>query len=265
MVIATWNVNSIRVRLDRVLNWLAARQPDVVCLQETKVEDKDFPFMAFKIAGYNAVHCGQKTYNGVAILSKQPLTDVQCGIGDGHEDAQARLIAATVQGVRVISVYVPNGEALDSPKFAYKLQWLSRLRAFLDQRYEATQPIAMCGDYNIAPEARDVYDPPGWENSTLFHQQVRTALGELEKFGLTDAYRICHQEEGRYSWWDYRMLGFPKNKGLRIDHLLVSEPLARRCVASEIDREARKGEQPSDHAPVLATFEWDALPQRGEE
>lgn len=261
MKLATWNVNSIRARLDRVLAWVAAAQPDVLCLQETKVEDSAFPFAAFEQAGYHVVHHGQKTYNGVALCSKTPLTDVRCGLGDDEDDPQARLIAATVETtpgsapVRVLSAYVPNGSEPGSPKFVYKLRWLARLRRHLDVHYAPSTPLALCGDYNVAPEPRDVYDPAGWEATTLYCPEVREALAEVARFGLTDVYRLHDPEPGRYSWWDYRMLAFPKNLGLRIDHIYATAPLAQRSRHALIDREARKGKQPSDHAPVVAVFE----------
>jgi exodeoxyribonuclease-3 len=254
MRLATWNVNSIRARIDRVTAWLAAKQPDVVCMQELKVEEKDFPADAFRALGYQSVHACQKTYNGVAILSKTPITDVKSGLGDGVEDPQQRLIAGTVQGIRVLSVYVPNGEAPGTDKFAYKLSWMRRLRDYLETRCDRAEPLVVCGDFNVAPEARDVHDPAAWENSTLFHADARAALEHVRQWGLTDVFRLHHAEPGFYSWWDYRMLGFPKNRGLRIDHVFVTEPLAHRCTDSSIDRDARKGKQPSDHAPVLVTF-----------
>lgn len=257
LTIATWNINSIRARLDRFTAWLGERKPDVVCLQETKVEDKDFPFLTFEMAGYKAVHHGQKTYNGVAILSRTPLHDVSAGFADGEADEQCRVIAATVKGIRVISAYFPNGESLESPKYAYKLRWMERMRAYLDRHYDASRPLALCGDYNVAPEPRDVHAPDLWARSTLYHEQVREGLRRIAAFGLQDAYRLNVQDEGKFSWWDYRMLAFPKNHGLRIDHIFVTAPLAARCTAAVIDREARKGKLPSDHAPVIATFDWE--------
>jgi exodeoxyribonuclease-3 len=255
MKLATWNVNSIRARLDRVLAWAAAEQPDVLCLQETKVEDHAFPSEPFVAAGYHVSHAGQRTYNGVAILSKSEPHDVLRGLDDGEDDPQARLVAATVDGVRVISAYVPNGEAPESPKFAYKLRWLGRLRRYLDQRASPTQPLVLCGDFNVAPEERDVHDPEAWRTSTLFHDDARAALVGVTGFGLIDAYRLHDPAPGRYSWWDYRMLSFPKDRGLRIDHVFATRPLAERCRSAAIDREARKGKQPSDHAPVIVHFD----------
>jgi exodeoxyribonuclease-3 len=252
MLLVTWNVNSIRARIDRVTAWLAAKQPDVVCMQELKVEEKDFPRDAFAALGYEAQVACQKTYNGVAILSKRPLSELHSGLGD--DDPQQRLIAATLDGVRLICAYMPNGQSVGSEKWAYKLEWLARMRRFLDENHDPAQPLVLCGDFNVAPESRDVHDPAEWESSTLFHPDARAALERIRAWGFVDAFRLHHQEPGIYSWWDYRMLGFPKNRGLRIDHVFVTAPLASRCTDVWIDREARKGKQPSDHAPVLATF-----------
>jgi exodeoxyribonuclease-3 len=252
--IATWNVNSIRARLEQLLAYLAARQPDALCLQETKCTDDLFPYRELEAAGYFACHHGQKTYNGVAILARRPPENAEHGLQDGVEDPQSRVIAATVDDVRVISVYAPNGQSVGAPAYAYKLEWYRRLRRYLDQRYAATDRVVVCGDYNVAPDERDVHDPKAWENSVLFTPAERAALREVCGFGLTDTFRIHHQEAGRYSWWDYRNLSFPRNAGLRIDHVLASRPLAERCTAADIDRDFRKGKQPSDHAPVWADF-----------
>lgn len=254
MKIAAWNVNSIRARQQRVLDWLTAFQPDVLCLQELKCTDADFPLEAVRQAGYHAVTHGQKTYNGVAILSKREPTDVQRGMGDGAEEPQARVIAATVDGVRVVSVYAPNGQEPHSPAWHGKLEWYARLRRALDAQYHKDLPLVLCGDWNVAPEPIDVWDPQAWEGQTLFTLEERAALRHLCDFGLTDTFRALHPGEQKFSWWDYRMLAFPKNRGVRIDHVLATEPLARACVAADVDREARKGAQPSDHAPVWAEF-----------
>ncbi len=254
MKLATWNVNSIRARLDRVVAWLDDRKPDVVCLQELKVEEKQFPADALRAAGYEFVHVCQKTYNGVAIASRTPISDVVYGLDDGVDDPQARLVAGTVQGVRILSAYVPNGQAVGSDKYEYKLLWLARLRSYLEKRCDPQQPLALCGDFNVAPEARDVYAPLAWENEPLFHVDARAALERVRAWGFVDLFRQHHQEAGVYSWWDYRQLAFPHNHGLRIDHVFATEPLARRCESSWIDREARKGKLPSDHAPVFAQF-----------
>ncbi len=255
MRIASWNVNSIRARLDRLVGYLAARQPDVLCLQETKCRDAQFPYAALAAAGYRAVHHGQKTYNGVAILARQPIEDPQSGMQDGVADPQSRVIAATVTGVRVISVYVPNGQRVGADAYVYKLEWYGRLRRYLDSRHVPAERLVLTGDFNVAPEERDVDDPAGWEGSVLVSEPERRALRELCGFGLVDTFRQHHQEAGRYSWWDYRNLAFPRNAGLRIDHVFATRPLAARCTAADIDREARKGKQPSDHAPVWAEFD----------
>jgi exodeoxyribonuclease-3 len=255
MLIASWNVNSIRARIERVTAWLQARKPDVVCMQELKVEEKELPVEAFTQLGYRSVQACQKTYNGVAILAKAPLDYVACGLDDGVDDPQQRLIAATVNGVRVICVYAPNGQGVGSDKWSYKLAWMERLRAYLAKRCDRNAPLVLCGDFNVAPEPRDVHDPAEWESSTLFHPEARAALERVRSWGLYDSFRLHHQDPGFYSWWDYRMLGFPKNRGLRIDHLFVTEPLVPRCKDAWIDREARKGKQPSDHAPVLAVID----------
>ncbi len=251
MKLATWNVNSIRARLTRLLRWLTTHQPDVLCLQELKVTEDQFPFEALESAGYQAAVFGQKTYNGVAILSRTPLQEIERGFGGGDDDPAARLISARVAGVRVISAYVPNGQLLGSEKWAYKLEWLRKLRAYLDRTARPQDKLILCGDLNIAPEARDVAQPAAWEGSVLYCPEARAALGEVRAFGLVDAFRLHHSESGLYSWWDYRMLAFPKNDGLRIDHVWVTEPLAPLCTASFIDRNERKGQQPSDHAPVV--------------
>lgn len=255
MKLATWNVNSIRARLERVLAWTETNAPDVLCLQEIKVEDDVFPAGAFEDLGYHAVVHGQRTYNGVAILSKTPPEDPWRGLDDGVDDPQARLVGARVDGVRVLCAYVPNGEYVGSVKWTYKLAWLERLGRFLEARCDPAAPLVLCGDLNIAPEPRDVKNPEKWEKTVLFHPEARAALETLSGFGLADALRLHHEEDGIYSWWDYRMLGFPKNDGLRIDHVLVTEPMAARCTDCFVDREARKGPKPSDHAPVVALFD----------
>jgi len=252
--LATWNVNSIRAREERLLAWLGAHQPDVLCLQELKVAEEAFPYDALRSAGYHAAVHGQKTYNGVAILSRVPAEDVTRGFGDDADDAQSRLISAQISGVRVLSAYFPNGSEVGSDKWLYKLDWMKRLRRYLDG-CDRNQSLALCGDFNVAPEARDVHDPRAWEASVLFHPEARAALESIRAWGLVDTFRMHHPEPDRFSWWDYRMLAFPKNKGLRIDHVFASEGFARRCTAAAIDREQRKGKKPSDHAPVLAEFQ----------
>ncbi len=254
MKIATWNVNSIRARLTRVIPWLTEHAPDVVCLQETKVEDGLFPMDELTALGYQATIHGQKTYNGVAILSRSPLTDVTRGFGDGAPDEQARFIVGKVDGVRVASAYIPNGQSVGSDKFAYKLDWLRRCRAWLDGHADPAEPLALCGDFNVAPDDRDVYDPVAWKDQVLCHPDERQGLRALQDWGLEDLFRRHHALAGFYSWWDYRQLGFPKNRGLRIDHILCTGALAARSQDVVIDRNARKGKDASDHAPVIATF-----------
>ena len=251
MKLATWNVNSLKVRLPQVLEWLASRQPDIVCLQETKLEDKAFPRAELESAGYLAAFAGQKTYNGVAILSRLPLGEVSVGI-PGLADEQQRLIAATVAGVRVVCGYFPNGQSVGSDKYAYKLRWIEALTAWLSAEIERHPRLALLGDYNIAPEARDVHDPKAWEGQVLFSEPERAAFRALLDLGLKDAFRLFEQPEKVYSWWDYRMLAFRRNMGLRIDHILLSSDMAGECTACTVDKEARKAERPSDHAPVIA-------------
>ncbi len=255
MKIATWNVNSIRSRLERLLNWLKKMQPDVVCLQEIKVMDEAFPYEPLREAGYYAAVFGQKTYNGVAILARDEPTNVDHGLGDDVEDPQARLSAADVTGVRVISAYIPNGQAVGSDKYEYKLAWMGRLRRYLEDRHDPTEPLVLCGDFNVACDDLDVANPEKWAGSVLCHHTVRDAFEQVRQWGLTDVIRQQHPDGRMYSWWDYRMLAFPKNDGLRIDHILATEPLARCCTSAEIDRDERKGQKPSDHAPVIAAFE----------
>jgi exodeoxyribonuclease III len=254
MKLATWNVNSIRARHDRVIAWTTQHQPDVLCLQETKVADADFPIGDFAALGYEAAICGQRTYNGVAILSRTPLADVERGFGDGVEDGQCRFITATTAGVRVMSAYFPNGETLTSPKFAYKLEWMRRLATWLKVRLDPAAPAALCGDFNVAPAPIDVHDPALWASSVLFAPAAREALDGVRDAGLVDLVRRLNPDRPLYSWWDYRQLSFPKGRGLRIDHVFVTPSLDARAVAAGVDRDARKGTQPSDHAPVWAEF-----------
>lgn len=254
MQIVTWNVNSIRARKARAIAWLAAQRPDVVCLQETKVTDDAFPRAEFEALGYHVTVSGQRTYNGVAILSRAAPLDAVRQFDDGEEEGEARFLTASVEGIRVLCVYVPNGQVVGSDKFAYKLTWLSRLRRYLDRHCDPAGLLAVCGDLNVAPEPRDVHDPAAWEDTVLFHPRVRTALQELCAWGVVDAFRLHHSEGGLYSWWDYRQLAFPRNQGLRIDHILVTQPLAACCTGARIDRETRKGQGASDHAPVVASF-----------
>lgn len=253
--IATWNVNSIRARKDRVLSWLNENGPDVLCVQETKVTDDIFPHDDLASVGYQAVVHGQKTYNGVALLTREPATDVVRGFSDEGDDEQARFIGATVAGVRVFSAYIPNGSSVGSDKYHYKLEWLRRLRGYLDANESPDTPLLLSGDWNVAPEDRDVHDPLLWEGDLLCTDAERDALQSIVDWGFVDTFRMHCQEPGKFSWWDYRMLGFPKNKGLRIDHIYATESLSSVCTESEIDREERKGKGASDHAPVIALFD----------
>ena len=254
MKIATWNVNSIRVRLPQVLEWLKKESPDVLCLQETKVTDEDFPVEDFRNAGYHAVFAGQKTYNGVATLSRVPADTVVASL-PGVDDTHKRLLASTIAGVRVVNVYIPNGEAVGADKYAYKLSWLDALEKFLAGELQVYPRLAVLGDYNIAPEEIDVHDPKLWEGRVLFSDKERAAFRRFVQLGLVDVFRKFEQPEKSFSWWDYRMNGFKRNLGLRIDHILCSTALLADCVACQIDKEPRRHERPSDHAPVMARFE----------
>ncbi len=251
MRVITWNVNSIRARHDRLLALLERHAPDVVCLQEIKVEQAQFPFEALRAVGYEAAIHGQRTYNGVAILAREPIEDVRVGMGDAADDPQARLVSGTVRGVRFLSAYFPNGSTPESDKYRYKLEWMGRLREKLDRDESAARPLVLAGDFNVAPEDRDAKNPAAWRDSVLCRDEVRAALRAVRAFGLFDSLRVVSDDPDVFSWWDYRMLGFPKNDGLRIDHLDVTAPLRHRVRAVWVDREERKGAQPSDHAPVV--------------
>jgi exodeoxyribonuclease-3 len=253
MKIASWNVNSLKVRLPHLLDWLGEQQPDVLCLQELKLEDQNFPRAEIEAAGYQVAFSGQKTYNGVALLARQPIADVVCG-NPLFADEQKRLIAGTVDGVRVICAYMPNGQEVGCDKYDYKLRWFDALARWLEIELKAHGQLALCGDYNIAPDDRDVHDPQRWQDGILVSAPERAAFRRLLELGLSDSFRLFEQPEKTFSWWDYRMLGFQKNQGLRIDHILLSAALASRCKAAGIDRAPRKRERPSDHAPVWATL-----------
>lgn len=253
MKIVAWNVNSLKVRLPQLLDFLATRQPDVVCLQETKLEDHNFPKADIEAAGYQVSFSGQKTYNGVAILSKAPLSDIQTGIPD-FADEQKRVLAATINGVRVVCVYIPNGQSVDSDKYQYKLKWLAALTGWLKEELAQHPKLALLGDYNIAPDDRDVHDPVAWKDQVLCTEAERDAFGKILSLGLKDSFRLFEQPEKTYSWWDYRMMGFRRNMGMRIDHILLTQTLAENCTASVVERDMRKLERPSDHAPVMATI-----------
>ena len=254
MKLATWNVNSLKVRLPQVLQWLADNPIEVLCLQETKMTDDKFPVAAIEAAGDQGEFTGQKTYNGVAILSKHPMTDVVKNI-PSFEDEQQRIIAATIEGVRVICAYIPNGQAVDSDKYQYKLRWLNGLHDWLAGECAKHPNLVLLGDYNIAPEDRDVHDPVAWQGQVLVSELERAAFQRLLDLGLKDSFRLFEQPEKLFSWWDYRQMAFRRNMGLRIDHILVSNPLAARCSACVIDKVPRKWEQPSDHTPVIVTID----------
>ena len=250
MKIASWNVNSLTVRLPHLQEWLRAAAPDVVALQETKLEDDKFPDTVLAEQGYRSVFSGQKTYNGVAILSREAATEVQCDI-PGFQDPQKRVIAATVGGVRIINLYVVNGQAVGTEKYDYKLRWIDALHGWLADELRAHRQLVVLGDFNIAPDDRDVHDPVVWnDDSILTSTAERAALRRLQSLGLHDGYRLLHADGGQFSWWDYRAAGFRRNLGLRIDLLLVSEGLRGRVVAAGIDREPRSWDRPSDHTPV---------------
>ena len=248
--IATWNVNSLRVRLPHLLEWLALNAPDAMCLQETKCDDATFPAAELLEAGYCSLHHGQRTYNGVALLTRTATAERCRGI-PGFADEQSRVIAGDVGGVRVVSVYVPNGQRVGSDKYDYKLRWLEALAAWLAAELAAHPRLAVLGDFNIAPEDRDVHDPAAWAGQVLFSEPEKAALRRLFDLGFVDAFRLFEQPERSYTWWDYRMMAFRRKMGLRIDHVLLSPALAPGCTACTIDLAPRRLERPSDHAPVV--------------
>ena len=251
MKFATWNVNSLKVRLPHVLDWLQRQRPDALCLQELKLEDAKFPKAEIEAAGYSAAFLGQKTYNGVAILSRQPAGNIAYGIA-GFDDEQRRVISANVGGVQLICAYVPNGQSLDSDKYQYKLRWLDAFERWLMQELKTHAHVAVLGDFNIAPEDRDVHDPKAWEGQVLVSEPERAAWKRIVALGFADGFRLFQQPEKSYTWWDYRMNGFKRNLGMRIDHILLSPGLAAKCSACLVDIEPRRLERPSDHAPVFA-------------
>ena len=251
MKLATWNVNSLKVRLTQVLEWAGRHRPDVLCLQETKLQNEQFPAIEVRAAGYEPIANGQKTYNGVAILARTAAADTLTAI-PGFVDEQKRVLAASLNGVRVICAYVPNGESVASDKYQYKLAWLAAFRRWLGDELSRHPRLAVVGDFNVAPEDRDVYDPKAWEGQVLFSMPERNAFKSLLAAGLKDAFRLFEQPERSFTWWDYRMNAFRRKMGLRIDHILLSEELAKACTACAIDVEPRRNERPSDHAPVFA-------------
>jgi exodeoxyribonuclease III len=255
--VATWNVNSLKVRLPHLTDWLAQHPREIVCLQETKLTDDNFPADALRAAGYESVFAGQKTYNGVAVLINRSMPALPQAVQvnlPNFADEQKRVLALTLDGLRAICVYVPNGQAVGTEKYQYKLNWLAALREWLKDELSRYERLFIAGDYNIAPEPRDVHDPAAWEGQVLFSEPERAAFRGLQDLGLRDAFRLFEQPDRSYTWWDYRNLAFRRKMGLRIDHILLSPALAQACSACSIDIEPRRREQPSDHAPLLATI-----------
>jgi len=255
LTLATWNVNSLRARLDHVVQFLNDNRPDILCLQELKCEVSALPKEAFESIGYRVAAYGQKTYNGVAIISPFPIEDVHEGFSDGPDDPQARVLAATVRGVRVVNVYVPNGSEVGCDKYAYKLAWMERLKNELSHQGAADKPLVLTGDFNVAMGDADVYNPKAWQGRILCSDPERTAAGAWLEWGLSDLFTTHHPEGGIYSWWDYRQGGFAQDRGLRIDHVWATAPLAAQCTACDVIKAPRGWEKPSDHAPVVARFE----------
>ncbi len=256
MKIATWNINGISSRLEHVLKWSQVARPDVLCLQETKIVDVRFPSARLRSGGYEHIEMfGEKAYNGVAIVSRLPLEDVQKGFPRDDANAPRRMIAATAGGVRIYNVYVPHGTKVGSDKFAFKLNWLARLRKYFDKHHSKSDLVLLCGDINVAPHESDVWDPRSWQHKMHFTKQERDAIQDLKKWGFVDVFRQMNDEPGEYTWWDtFRASSFIKNRGLRIDHIWASPALAERCIDCWIDRTPRGWEKPSDHAPVIAEF-----------
>ena len=255
MKIATWNVNSVLARLPQVVRWLEAASPDVLCMQETKCVDEKFPADEFARLGYLSESFGQAAYNGVAIISRTKLENVTRGLPDDEPGAQSRLIAANVNGIRLVNTYFPNGQAVGADKYYFKLEWIRRLKSFLDSSYQPTESVLLCGDFNIATEDRDVHNPELWRGRILFSEPEKAALNAVKEWGFVDAFRMHNHQDGQFSWWDYRAGAFRRNLGLRIDHVWVSGLLAKQSKAVVIDKEPRRWERPSDHAPVVAEFD----------
>ncbi len=254
MKIATWNVNSINARLEHLLGWLADTQTDVVCLQETKCVDEGFPFEALKEAGYDVAFMGQKSYNGVAILSKHKIENVQKNFPDDESDAPKRLIAATIKGIRIVNTYIPNGTELWTDKFTFKLDWLQRLRRYFDETCSTNDNVLLCGDFNVAPDELDVWSVQAWTGKLHFSKPERAAIHHVKQWGFVDVFRQINGDAQEFSWWNYREGAWQRNRGLRIDHIWTSEPLAEKCTACWIDKAPRSLERPSDHTPVVADF-----------
>jgi len=255
MKVGSFNVNSIRMRLEVVLGWLSQHQPDVLCVQETKVQDVDFPMEAFEGSGYNYVFKGEKKYNGVAIFSKDEINNVQFGFADEPKD-EARLIKAEINGIVIVNTYVPQGYSPESDKFEYKLKWFKRLGQYFKKNLKSTEPVLWTGDFNIAPERIDVYDPDSLLGHVCFHPDVHKALKKVMEWGFVDVFRKHCREAGQYTFWDYRMNAFRRNLGWRLDHIMTTEVLANKSTACYIDKEPRLVEKPSDHTPIIAEFDW---------
>lgn len=254
MKIATWNVNSINARMEHLLDWLERAGPDVVCLQETKCVDDNFPYQAIHDAGYHTAFYGQKSYNGVAILSKHDIDDVQKGFADDDDESPKRLIAATINGIRIVNTYIPNGTELWTDKFTFKLDWLQRLRRFFDDTCTLDSDVLLCGDFNVAPEELDVWSVPQWEGKLHFSKPERAAMHHVMQWGFVDVFRKMNGDVQEFSWWNYREGAWQRNRGLRIDHIWTSPSLAEKCTGCWIDKSTRELEKPSDHAPVIAEF-----------
>lgn len=254
MKIATWNVNSINVRLPQLLDWVGRAEPDVICLQETKCVDENFPFQAIHDAGFETAFFGQKSYNGVAILSKFPIEDVQKGFADDDDESPKRLIAATIKGVRIVNTYIPNGTELGTDKFTFKLDWLMRLRRFFDDTCRTNEDVLLCGDFNVAMDEIDVWSVRHWEGKLHFTKTERAAMHNVKQWGFRDLFRDMHPDTQEFSWWNYREGAWQRNRGLRIDYIWTSASLAEKCSDCVIDRSTRDLEKPSDHAPVVAKF-----------
>jgi len=255
MKIASFNVNSLRIRLPIVLQWLAEYQPNILCVQETKVQDNDFPIEAFDETEYRYVFKGQKSYNGVAIFSRNEITNVKFGFEDEPKD-EARLIKAEINGVSIVNTYIPQGYLPESQKFEYKLNWFSRLLAFFEKNFEPTDPVLWVGDLNVAPQPIDVYDPVNLSGHVCFHPEVHKALEKVLQWGFVDVFRMHCKEAGQYTFWDYRLNSFQRNLGWRLDHIMATKPLAEKCTTCCIDKQPRLAERPSDHTPIIAEFDW---------
>lgn len=257
--IVTWNVNSINARVEHLVEFLNSKSPDYLCLQELKCMNEKFPYAAIEATGYKSCVFGQKAYNGVAVLSKAPLKEISMNFQDGHEDQSARFLVVDAGGFYLMCAYVPNGQAIGHDKFIYKLEWLKRAKKYLQDNFKPTQKIVLVGDFNIAPDDRDVYDPIAWKDHIHCSAEERVALQNLQSFGFVDTMRIHHQDKGIFSWWDYREMSFFQNRGLRIDMIYATPKMALHCTSSTVVREMRSKERPSDHAPVIAEFDCEAL------